>query len=413
MGWIAGAVLASGVGSLFAAGDSALTSMPGAHLQMLGQEKGSAFARFVQDPERILSRWLVCRVVAIAIAAALFDEAANQMGSDPRLGPVLAVVGAVLTYGTFAELLGSLGRQRPEQIGAAALRFLLPLELATMPVAAPLAWLGRFVQRHVPKRHTHDARITETEVEWLVNEGERAGALANEPAQIIRNALEFSDLTAREVMVPRRKISAVEQSTPLSRVLELAASDGHSRYPVYREQLDQIVGLLYAKDLFRKVREGTLSGKALDMVRTPVLFVSESQTIATILKEMRARRLHLAIVSDEFGGTAGVITLEDILEEIVGDIRDEYDTETQIEEVGDGHVLADAAVSIADLSAYLKRDIPADGDFESLGGLLVHQAGHVPRTGDVMQLDGLKFIVREADETRVVKVEIVAERAVA
>jgi CBS domain containing-hemolysin-like protein len=179
---------------------------------------------------------------------------------------------------------------------------------------------------------------------------------------------------------------------------------------VFRETLDNVVGLLYAKDLFAVVRDNAIGSTELkDLLRTPVLFVAESQPAASVLREMRARRLHLAIVSDEFGGTAGLVTLEDILEEIVGEIHDEYDAEAeaQIEDLGDGRFVADAAIPLADLAARIGRDLPADGDFESLGGLLVHRAGRVPAVGSTITLNGIKLIVREADETRVVKVEIV------
>jgi putative hemolysin len=402
--------MASGVGSLFAAADAAVTAIPEGLLQSLSRDATSPFAR-VADPEdrgRILARWLVCRVAAVAIAAALFQEAADQVGLT-RAGPLFPVIGSVLTYGTLAELLGVLGRQRPRTLGALALRVLRPLEWLVAPLAEPLAWLGRSVARAVPKAR-RDARTTESEVNWIVTQGERTGTLGNEPAQIIRRALEFKDLQAGEVMVPRPKISAVEISTPLAKVLEMVSSDGHSRYPVYRGSLDQVVGLLYAKDLFHAVRQGKLeTGKLADLVRSPVLFVTETQSIASILREMQAKRQHLVLIADEFGGTAGLITLEDILEELVGDIRDEYDTEGQFEEAGDGRVVADASVSVADLARHLKRDITAEGDFESLGGLIVHRSGRVPPVGTTVQIDGLNLIVREADQKRVMKVEIVTK----
>ena len=403
--WIIGAVVASILGSLFAAGDAAVTAIPEAVVQSLARDARSPFARYLRDRSRILSRWLVCRVTAIAVAAALFEEAADQT-TVRAFGPVLAMLGAVFVYGTLAELFGTLGSQRPQKLGALALRVLRPLELAAAPLADPLAWIGGFISRAVPKPR-RDARTTETEVAWIVTQGERTGALGNEPAQIIRNALAFKKLHAGEIMVPRAKVSAIESSTALARVLEIVTSDGHSRYPVYRESLDQIVGLLYAKDLFRAVRDKQLdSGKLMDLVRTPALFVAENQPLASILREMKLKRQHLAIVADEFGGTAGVITLEDILEELVGEIRDEYDTEGQVEDLGDDRFVADASISLADLAAHMKRDITADGDFESLGGLIVSRAGRVPPAGTTIAIDGLVLTVREADERRVVKVEV-------
>ena len=256
-----------------------------------------------------------------------------------------------------------------------------------------------------------EGKTLKTEVEWVVAQGEKAGALEKEPAAMIRNVLDFKHLTAREVMVPRRRISSIHVAMPLDAVLEHVIKDGHSRYPVYRETPDNMVGLLYVKDLFDGGREGKLGEKSLeDLIRKPVLFVTEGQGALSVLREMRQRRLHLAIVTDEFGGTGGLVTLEDIIEEIVGDIRDEYDTdEVHFQKLGDGRYVADAAIPIADLEKHLGKRLPEadDGEFESLGGLVVHRVGRVPEVGATVQLDGYKLIVREANETHVMKVEII------
>ena len=407
------AALATAVGSLFAAGDAALTELPEGRLQALtvADGRGSAFRRFARDPAQVLSRWLVGRVVAISVATMLLDDAARRAGVERFVFPV-AVLGVVLTYGTFTEIVGTLARRRPEQAGALALQFLRPLEWLVLPLADPLAVVGRAIGRRVPKARTVDPRITETEVEWVVSEGEKAGAIANGPAEMIRKVLDFKDLTAREVMVPRRHILGIELGSSLSDVISLVATEKHSRYPIYRENLDNVVGLLYAKDLFAVMRDGRLgTTKLADILRTPVMFVSENQPAAKILQDMRSRRLHVAIVSDDFGGTAGLVTLEDIIEEIVGDIRDEHDLDAPIQPMGDGRMVVDASVALADLSLILGKPLPEDGEFESLGGLLVSRAGRVPKVGATVHVGGLKFIVREADEKRVVKVEVVPDRA--
>jgi putative hemolysin len=407
------AALAMAAGSLFAAGDAALTEIPEGRMQALsggGDPAAAAFRRFARDPPCVLSRWLVGRVVALSVAAMLLGNAAQKAGFD-RFSLPIAVLGTVLMYGTFTEIVGTFARRRPERAGALALVVLRPLEWILAPIADPLAAVGRAVGRHVPRARTVDARITETEVEWVVSEGEKAGAIANEPAEMIRKVLDFKDLTAREVMVPRRHILGIELAMPLAQVLAVVASEKHSRYPLYRENLDNVVGLLYAKDLFAIVRDNRLETTTLsDLSRAPVLFVSENQPAAKILHDMRSRHLHLAIVSDEFGGTAGLVTLEDIIEEIVGDIRDEHDPEALVQSMEDGRVVADASVSLAELAHVLGRSLPDDGEFESLGGLIVSRAGRVPKVGATVEVGGLKLIVREADETRVVKVEIVPDR---
>jgi putative hemolysin len=403
------------IGSLFAAGEAALSEIPEGRMLALGAPNrgaGWAFRRFTGDPLRVHSRWLVGRVVALSLAALLLNDAARGARLDGLALP-LSLVGVVVTYGTLTEIARTFARRRPEDIAALALTFLRPLEWLVAPLADPLAIVGRAVSRRVPKSRTVDARITETEVQWAVSEGEKAGSIANEPAEMIRKVLDFKDLTAREVMVPRRHILGIEVGKALPEIVALVASKKHSRYPVYRDNLDNVLGLLSAKDLFAVVRDGHLETTMLaDILRTPVMFVSENEPAAKILQEMRSRRLHMAIVSDEFGGTAGLVTIEDIIEEIVGDIRDEHDPEAPIQAMGDGRVVADASVPLADVAHALGKPLPDDGEAESLGGFIVSRAGRVPSVGATVQVGGFKLIVREADKTRVVKVEIVPERAV-
>ena len=409
--WVLAAVGTAAIGSFFAAADRALVLLPEARLTVLAESPTlTPFHRYAKDRQRILARWLVCRTVAISVAAVFFVRAGDRAGLSHTVSLLVAMLASVSTYGTLAEILLSYARRRAESFGAFALHFLRPFEWVVMPLAAPLAWIGRAITRSVPERKPVDARTTETQVELVVEEGERMGTLGNEPAEMIRNVLEFKDLTAREVMVPRSRITAIEVGTTVKDAFGIVTNEGHSRYPVYRESLDNVVGLLFAKDLFALVRENRLeSAKLDDLVRAPVLFVIETQPILSILREMRGKRLHMAIVSDEFGGTSGVVTLEDVIEEIVGDIRDEYDTdaESQIQDLGDGRLLADAAAPIADIAHLLGREIPTEGEYDSIGGLIVAHSGRVPKIGASFTIDGLQLIVRDADERRVVKVEIV------
>ena len=406
------AATATAIGSLFAASDAAMREIPEHRLQALtsiSNGPGAAFRRYAADPLRVLSRWLVGRVVALSSATVLLYEAARGTGLD-RLALPLAVLGAVLTYGTLTEIAVTFARRRPEQVGAFALVLLRPLEWLLVPLADPLAIVGRAVGRHIPKSRALDPRVAKTEVAWAVREGEMAGAIAGAPAEMIRRVLDFENLTAREVMVPRRHIVGIELSMPLRDVTALVVAKRHARYPVYRENLDTVVGWLHARDLFAAIATGRETQlKLFDVMRIPLLFVSESQSATKLLQDMRSRRLHMAIVSDDFGGTAGLVTIEDVLEEIVGDLRDGDEVEAPIQSMADGHVVADASMAVADLAKALGKHLPDDGEFESVGGLVVSRAGRVPAVGTSVDVDGLTFIVREADETRVVKVEVIHE----
>jgi CBS domain containing-hemolysin-like protein len=414
-GPVVAAVVFGALASLFATGDAALTALSEARLEALRTAPGPRarlFQRYSVERGRVLSRWLVARVLCISVTTGLIVTQ-SAGGDAPFAGwsVFLAAGVAVLTYGVFTEALGVLARRRPEEFSRWTLQYLRPFEWAVWPIAEPLAFVGRFVDARVPHRPHTTPELTETEVEWVVREGERHGSLDNEPAEMIRNVLDFKDLVVKDVMVPRTRVAAVPINASLKETIATVTSEGHSRYPVYRETLDNVVGLLYVKDLFRVVEKGQLATAKLDdIIRRHTLFAVETQPAASILREMRSRSQHMAVVSDEFGGTSGVVTLEDVLERIVGDIKDEYDAEaeSQVQKVGEGRYIADAAVSIDELSSHVGRQLPSDGSFESLGGLLVHRAGRVPPIGAVLHLSGLKFTVRDADETRVVRVDIEA-----
>jgi putative hemolysin len=255
------------------------------------------------------------------------------------------------------------------------------------------------------------ARRGESEVGHLVTNASQTGEFGAEPAEMIRNVLEFKDLRVREVMVPRIKVVSIEASTPVDEAMRLVSIEGHSRYPVYRGRSDNVVGVLYAKDLFQFLPRDApaMPPTVQQLAHTPINFVPETQLVSTVLREMRQRRQHMALVIDEFGGFAGVVTLEDILEEIVGDINDEHDEiEAEVQDLGDGRFLVDASVKISDLEAQLGKTLAGvDGEYDSLGGLLVHEAGRVPSIGERILTAGLEFLVREADAKRVTRVEIV------
>jgi CBS domain containing-hemolysin-like protein len=418
---VLGAVASAALGAIFTGADAALAVLPESRVQALAESDDRAFQRFLVHRRRITATWLAIRILCTSLTAAFVFQAGAvafpRANGDPSVAPrVLARWGTWLpmllalgAYGLLAEVMVGIGRRRPDRMGRFVLGPMRVFEWIASPLAWPFAVLGRLVESQVTPSASATPELTEKEVNWVVAEGQKTGTLGEEPASIIRNVLDFKDVTTRLVLVPRRRISAIEEQTPLGKVLELAATDGHSRYPVYRDSIDNIVGLLHVKDLFQVVREGRLESATLaELVRAPVLFVSESQKATSVLKEMRARRLHMAIVVDDFGGTSGVVTLEDLLEEIVGDIRDEYDTEVEakISRTKDGHVVADADVSLVDLAAHLGRDLPSAPHFESLGGLIVHRAGRVPDVGTTLTLDEYTLRVLEADEKRVVRVEI-------
>lgn len=363
------------------------------------------------------SRYLAWRVLCIGLAASSIALWLSSLQLDQTRVAALSV-GALLVLVIIIESCSEIGRRTADWVMPPLSLALIPLEI----VIAPLAFLSSGFARLVKRRQNTDPHVAESEVENLVDQRERSGALAQEPAELIRNVLEFSELTARDAMIPRKRMNAIKIDTPFEKVLQTVTETGHSRYPVYREDLDDILGLLYVKDLFRVLKRSwrpppgedgidtpsQSEARILDSVRDNVKYASEKQSLTTLLAEMRQDRQHMAIVVDEYGGTSGIVTLEDILEEIVGDIQDEFDLEeAPIVHDDDGRLIADAAVPISDLSAYLGSELDPDGLYDSLGGMLTDKAGEVPEKGTSISVDGMRFIIEESDTKHISKVVIV------
>ena len=351
------------------------------------------------------ARWLVIRALGISLTALLIGRYLPPFGGWM---PVVAALATLLVYGIPAEIMRMLALRNPERSAPLLLRLVAPIELLFVPLAAPVVWIGRLFEHEAESRPTPAPGLVESEVQMLVTEGELSGSLGHEQSEMIRNVLDFAAITAGELMVPRTQVQGIELDTPIAEVLALIAESEHSRYPVYRENIDNVVGVLHAKDLLPHLSRGDLEKVGLPaLVRQPVVFVPESQPADSVLREMRAGKQHLAVVLDEFGGTSGILTLENLLEQIVGDIRDEHDVEEPpIADLGDGRLLVDASVSIADLSRYLGAELPTDGDYHTLAGFIVAELGTVPEAGVRITAFELDFEVKEADERRVLKVEI-------
>lgn len=405
----AGALSAAVLGAVFAAGTATLVGMPLTRLTVLCEEASGrqrdALNRYLRNPTRVLSRWLVGRVACTALTAVLIGKAVHPM-VDLWALPI-AVLGTLATYGLLTEISTTLARRRLSRSAPFLLRVLYPFEMITAPLAWPLELAAKLSGKLLPQVEA-DSRMREHEVGLLLAEGQLDGTLEEERVQMLRNILEFEDLMAAEVMVPRTSVTAIDAETTLEQVLHIISAKGHSRYPVFRDSVDNIVGLLYAKDLFRVIDDTDIrTAKVHGLIRSPVNFVPETKPVSVLLREMRARRLHMAVVVDDYGGVAGIVTLEDIIEEIIGDIQDEHDLEeNRIVELDDGGVMVDAALPIDDLSDFLGTELPDEGDFVSLGGWIIHQAGRVPELGAEIEACGMRFIVREADERKISKVEI-------
>ncbi len=301
------------------------------------------------------------------------------------------------------------------------------------PFAAIMEWLARFVIRvftgeWVKPRST---TVTEKDLMTMVSVGEDEGIIEEQEKEMIHSIFEFGDLSAREVMVPRVDIVALEISDSIRDALRLIVEHGHSRIPVFEGSKDHIKGLLYAKDLLGHVEKGDLEKMTLaELIRPNVFFVPGTKDLSSLLEEMQALKAHLAIVMDEYGGTAGLVTIEDILEEIVGDIQDEYDKplERLVTKNDDGTFVVHAKLGLHDFDDEVGVELPEFDGVETLGGLLYQVLGRVPRIGETIPIKAVsretngehledpssvalvKFKILELEDNRIGRVHVRLER---
>jgi CBS domain containing-hemolysin-like protein len=400
------------VASVYSAASAVLGAIPHtrrlALLDSLAPRPRAAWERYLAHAQRIEARWLVIRVLGVAASSVGFHEAL------PGRSLLWTIALVWCAYALPSTLMTALARRVGESLVPSVMSALTPVEWLVTPLAAPLQLVARLAAASAAREleREHETSLPETEVEILVNEGELNGSLDHEQSEMIRNVLDFGDVQAGDVMLPRMQVSAIAIDTPIEDVLRMASETGYSRYPVYRDRIDNVVGFLHVKDLVTRANVQDLSTiKVSELMRTPVVYVPETQSASSVLAGMRTgHKHHIAIVIDEFGGMAGIITLEDIIERIVGDIRDEHDDPEKappIVELGDGRLLVDARVTMAGLSRHLGAELPEGGDYYSLGGFIVEALGEVPRPGAVLNKLGFEFIVREADERHITQVEVI------
>jgi CBS domain containing-hemolysin-like protein len=242
----------------------------------------------------------------------------------------------------------------------------------------------------------------------MMSAGEEAGWIEHEEREMIEGVMDFGDTLVREIMIPRVDVVALEVNSSLDRALDVAITRGHSRIPVYEETIDNVIGILYAKDLIPVLRDGKRDTPLRDIIR-PAHFVPATMKVSTLLEDLQRRRVHMAIVVDEYGGTAGIVTLEDLIEQIVGEIRDEYDTEEpSIVEVGPHELIVDARVTIDDVADMLEVEFP-ETTADRIGGLVYEQLGRIPRVGDQVICGDVTITVLSIKGIRAERLHIVRQ----
>ncbi len=422
------------LGSAFYSGtETALTALGDARARQLVESsgrRGRLLAIWVKNPERVLSMLLIGNTLVNIGAGALAGDIANDVAKAhgwPQ-GSVIAVATAVT-----ASVLLFLGEIIPKTIGK---RHPMQWALSAIPVVQVLYWvfwpltagLVRTTNALVSAfglPRTPTPAVTSAEIEYLIEMGTREGVLDEVKEELLNSVLEFADRVVKEIMVPRTRMVAIDRDAPPDEILRIVTENPYSRMPVYRDSVDNIVGILLVREIVPELAKGPKGVLAtLDRHLKPPFFVPEQMKISRLLKEMQRRKTHLAVVVDEFGGTSGLATLEDVIEEIVGEIQDEGDVEAApVREVSPGVYLAEASVPLRELEDFLNeraapdaeepdREVkfPDEGDYETLGGFVTATAGRVPPVGSLLAWDGLTFTVRAGDERRVARVEIARRR---
>src|SRR6266851_304263 len=402
-------VVALVLAALAASAETSMTSISRVRLKRLVEEKNPRailVERLQRDPNGYLSTILIANTVAIITAtSAATLLSINLFGEHVAQWLVGLVVSLVVLM--FCEISPkTLALQRSERVALALARPVAAATFVLRPLVRAMTFVtNRLIRLVGGKTPVKGPFVTEEELKMLVSVGEEEGVIEEREREMIHGIFEMGDMLVREVMVPRTDLVAVEVNQPVSVAVELVTKYGHTRIPVYDGNFDNIVGILYAKDLLRAIDQG--SQKSLRELARKPYFTPESKKVQDVLRDLRKNRVHMAIVVDEYGGTAGAVTIEDILEEIVGPIQDEYDIgeEDEIQFISPNEVVLDGRVSVDDVNELLKLDIAAD-NYDSIGGYVLNQLGATPKVGATLKLGSAELRVEAVQGTRIKKVRI-------
>jgi putative hemolysin len=413
----------------FVAAEIALVSIRRSRVDQLvdeGNARARRVRRLLDDPGRFLAvsqlGLTVIGFFASAFAAVSLTDGLTRLmtsagiGEGTATGLALVIVTIILALFTiiFAELVPkTLALANAERV---ALGLAVPVEFlarALGPVIALLTGVTRAIAGLFGASVTSEAQITAEELRLIVERGGEQGVLEAEEEQMINAVIELGERRLHEVMIPRIAIVALPARSTLEEAIDVVVGEGHSRIPVYDDSIDEVVGILYAKDLLPFLKTDADPHPEIRSLLRPPVFVPESMTVDDLLHEFQRRKVHIAIVLDEYGGTAGLVTIEDLLEEIVGEIQDEFDTEEpMVVRISDDEARIDGRADVDDLAELfdITLGLEDEDEYDTVGGLIYHRIGGVPKPGDQVLVNGLTLTVETTDGRRVGKVLVVRER---
>lgn len=347
------------------------------------------------------------------LLAEMFRQPIASLGVTSE--PLLHLISFGIGFGILTFLHIVLGEQAPKMLAiqkpeSTTLFISFPLQLF-YTVFKPVIWIlnqsANYFLRLIGIDPVRPSELVHTaeELELMVDEGAKHGVLTKTEQELISSIFEFSNTTAKEIMVPRTDVIAINLNTPRDRLIQIVTEEGYSRMPVYKESVDNVIGLIYTKDLISLLEHRDLI--VLQDIIRPAYFVPSAMKISQLMKELQDRKMHMAVVVDEFGGTEGIVTMEDILEEIVGEIHDEYDEVLKdVEQSTDGSILVNAKMAIKDFNEKFTVEIPDDPEYETVGGFLSKISGHIPEQSEEIRFENLHFTIVKKSQRRLRQVKL-------
>jgi len=384
-------------------------------LKALNKEQASEepIDDLVGNSEKLVLTCLLYRLIFnVCILLLLLACLSSTRGGAPAITDyLLTFVIAAAIFSIFSLAIPhALAKYAGEKILSRTYKLLVLLPILAWPVLYVFDLYDRFVRRLAGVVQTTPEEQQEEKQEEFLNGLEQRrteGVLDEEEQKMIESVLELSDATADEIMTPRTDIVSIEVNSDLQTVLDTVTGAGHTRIPVYEENIDNIIGLVYAKDLLTEIGKEPTDFKLRDKIRD-AYFVPETKPLRELLHAFQNQKLHIAVVLDEYGGTAGIVTLEDILEELVGEITDEYEEKPPkpVRKIDENTIEVDARTYVDDLNDEFEFDLPEDEDYDTIGGFVFSHLGYVPKTGESFDYKNLKFTISSAEARRIKRIRI-------
>lgn len=371
--------------------------------------KAEKLEKLIEDPDKFLPALLLMVLVVQLTSASLATWLTTRLTHNAGIGVLVGTAVVTVFMFVFGELVPkAAASHESERIALGVTGAVTVLARILRPVAVVFEWTAVGLLKLVGRdTGVVDLLVSEEgEIKAIVTAAEEQDVIEEEEKDMIHSVFEFSDTVVREVMVPRPDMDVLPSTATIRDALLLVVEHGYSRIPVYGESIDRIVGVLYAKDLLQHLQQGKVEERIEGLLRE-AFFVPETQVLSKLLKELQKRKVHMAIVVDEYGSVVGLVTIEDLVEEIVGEIFDEYDRELDlVEKIEEGRYRVDARLNIDDLNEILFTDLPKEEDVDTVGGLVLKVLGHVPVPGETFEYNGVRIKVERVRENRIYKVQM-------